>query len=239
MNLNEKKSFIVYYDKRDMFNALVEENERGRSYDRLGRLFMALCDYAENGKTDIELDPLTNIAFLSVIPQLKNDAEKYKAMVNRNTINGRKGGRPRKTEQAQKTQKNPKNPSGYLEKNKNPKNPKKPKKADTVTDTDTDTDTVTDTVTDISREREKRKRFFPPTTEEIKKYCSEKSITNVDADRFIDHYSSNGWKVGANSMKDWKAAVRNWSRNAFSNGCQTSPSPSVDEVSDFFRQASV
>ena len=31
---------------------------------------------------------------------------------------------------------------------------------------------------------------------------------------FIDYYSSNGWKVGKNAMKDWKATVRNWVRRA-------------------------
>ena len=29
---------------------------------------------------------------------------------------------------------------------------------------------------------------------------------------FFDFYQSNGWKVGKNKMKDWKAALRGWSR---------------------------
>jgi len=33
----------------------------------------------------------------------------------------------------------------------------------------------------------------------------------------MDHYQSNGWKVGKNSMKDWKAAVRKWEENSFEN----------------------
>jgi len=32
-------------------------------------------------------------------------------------------------------------------------------------------------------------------------------------EKFLDHYESNGWKVGRNPMKDWKAAVRTWERN--------------------------
>ena len=36
---------------------------------------------------------------------------------------------------------------------------------------------------------------------------------SFDAGRFFDHYESNGWKVGKTSMKNWKAAVRNWLRN--------------------------
>lgn len=57
----------------------------------------------------------------------------------------------------------------------------------------------------------KRSRFTPPTTEEIQAYCTEKHY-NISPEHFIDYYESNGWKVGRNSMKDWKAAVRNWAR---------------------------
>jgi hypothetical protein len=35
----------------------------------------------------------------------------------------------------------------------------------------------------------------------------------VDPERFVDFYTSNGWKVGKNSMKDWKAAVRAWEKD--------------------------
>ncbi|MPN43403.1 hypothetical protein SDC9_190962 [bioreactor metagenome] len=35
----------------------------------------------------------------------------------------------------------------------------------------------------------------------------------VDPIQFFDYYEANGWKVGRNSMKDWKAAVRTWERN--------------------------
>ena len=37
-----------------------------------------------------------------------------------------------------------------------------------------------------------------------------KGKNNVDPARFVDFYSSKGWMVGKNKMKDWKAAVRNW-----------------------------
>ncbi|MBR6874365.1 MAG: helix-turn-helix domain-containing protein [Ruminococcus sp.] len=56
------------------------------------------------------------------------------------------------------------------------------------------------------------KRFAPPTLEEVRAYCRERN-NRVDAQRFIDYYTSNGWKVGRNPMKDWKAAVRTWERN--------------------------
>ena len=100
------------------------------------------------------------------------------------------------------------------------------------TDTDiqyTDTDiqyTVSDTATatdvsipygygiDTVSDKGKAKRFSPPTLEEVTAYCNERK-NSVDAQRFIDYYTSNGWKVGKNAMKDWKAAVRTWEKNGF------------------------
>ncbi len=85
---------------------------------------------------------------------------------------------------------------------------------------------VTDGHTEIEkREKSKRKelegeadkppraaRFTPPSVEDVRVYCQE-SGHRIDAEMFIDHYTSNGWKVGGKSpMKDWKAAVRNWER---------------------------
>ncbi len=62
--------------------------------------------------------------------------------------------------------------------------------------------------------RTKRKSFCKPTLEEVRAYCRERN-NNVDAERFIDYYTSNGWKVGRNPMKDWKAAVRTWERKGW------------------------
>lgn len=69
--------------------------------------------------------------------------------------------------------------------------------------------------TEIEREnaaKPPRPRFTPPTLEEVTAYCKERG-NGVDAQHFLDHYSANGWKVGKNPMKDWKAAVRTWERN--------------------------
>ena len=60
----------------------------------------------------------------------------------------------------------------------------------------------------------KRKRFEKPSISDIKQYCMERN-NNVNAEHFFDYYESNGWKVGKNSMKDWKAAVRTWERSEY------------------------
>jgi len=54
-------------------------------------------------------------------------------------------------------------------------------------------------------------KFKKPTLEEIANYCSENGY-NIDPQAFIDYYESNGWRVGKNPMKDWKASVRLWTR---------------------------
>ena len=60
----------------------------------------------------------------------------------------------------------------------------------------------------------KRKRFEKPTLSQISQYCLERN-NNVNAEQFYDYYESNGWKVGKNAMKDWKACVRTWERNGY------------------------
>lgn len=56
-----------------------------------------------------------------------------------------------------------------------------------------------------------KKGFVPPTFDEVDFYCCERG-NSIDPQAFIDYYTSNGWKVGNNPMKDWKAAVRTWEK---------------------------
>ena len=56
------------------------------------------------------------------------------------------------------------------------------------------------------------KRFKEPNAGDVADYCIERK-NNVDPMKFINFYDSNGWKVGKNKMKDWKACVRTWEKN--------------------------
>ena len=58
---------------------------------------------------------------------------------------------------------------------------------------------------------ETRKRFTPPTVEEVRAYCLERK-NGVDPEKFVDFYSAKGWRIGKDPMKDWKAAVRTWEK---------------------------
>ena len=53
----------------------------------------------------------------------------------------------------------------------------------------------------------------PPTIEQVTAYCKERGNA-VDPQAWLDHYTANGWRVGKNPMKDWKAAVRTWEKNS-------------------------
>jgi|TARA_R110000822_G_scaffold51634_3_gene134163 hypothetical protein len=86
---------------------------------------------------------------------------------------------------------------------------------------DKDTDIV------IAKDKAKAKRFTKPTIEDIKEYCIERN-NFVDAEKFFDYYSSNGWKVGKNPMKDWKASVRTWEKNSTSEQSKGKVQQSLD-----------
>jgi len=61
---------------------------------------------------------------------------------------------------------------------------------------------ATNNIQEVKKERSK----------EIPDFDSVKGFFQNDimAANFFDYYQSNGWKVGKNPMKDWKAAARGW-----------------------------
>lgn len=57
-------------------------------------------------------------------------------------------------------------------------------------------------------------RFKKPDIEEVSSYCQERG-NGIDPAKWMAHYEANGWRVGKNPMKDWKAAVRTWEPDGF------------------------
>ena len=78
----------------------------------------------------------------------------------------------------------------------------------------------------------KFKRFKKPTIQEVNEYCIERN-NSVNPETFIDFYESNGWKVGKNPMKDWKACVRTWEKNTI----KTKTNSKVDTQIDSWKKA--
>ncbi len=71
---------------------------------------------------------------------------------------------------------------------------------------------------DETRKEEKARapssrRFTPPSVDEVAAYCRERGNA-VDAQRFVDFYTASGWMRGKTPIRDWKACVRTWERNA-------------------------
>ena len=66
------------------------------------------------------------------------------------------------------------------------------------------------------KESKQKTRFLPPALDEVKQYCLERKNA-VDPQKWFNHYTANGWMVGRNKMKDWKAAVRTWESNSIDN----------------------
>lgn len=90
------------------------------------------------------------------------------------------------------------------------------------------------------KEKEKKEglvnKFTPPTIMEAIDYFFEKESTKDDAEKFHDHYTSNGWLVsGKAKMKDWQASARNWIKNSkkWNKDNGTKPSRQSATIQDF------
>ena len=79
-------------------------------------------------------------------------------------------------------------------------------------------------------------RFQKPTVEEVRSFCKEQGYA-LDADYFCNYYESNGWKVGKNNMKDWKATVRNWVKRERAERSKTGTGPETTYDIEAFEQS--
>lgn len=68
-----------------------------------------------------------------------------------------------------------------------------------------------------------RPRFKKPTVDEVREYCDAQGYS-ISPEHFVDYYESNGWRVGKNSMKDWKATVRTWEQREKGGNARAKPS---------------
>ena len=159
-----------------------------------GKLIKHIFAYVNDENPPCD-DLLLTIAFEPIKTQLKRDLRKYDDYIDKQKFNGAKGGRPKKEETTQITQ-------PFFQ---------EPKKADNVNDTDNDN------VKDI---KVKKDVFIKPSIVEIKNYMLEIGMNDV-SEKWFDYYESNGWLVGKNKMKNWKAAVRTWKNNNLSNNVTT------------------
>lgn len=86
----QKNSFIIRLENAEQFNMLSDE--------QCGRLLKSICSYVETGAVPNIEDPMVALVFSWMRGQIDRDAQKYEEKCKANTENGKKGGRPRKTE---------------------------------------------------------------------------------------------------------------------------------------------
>ena len=185
----DKKSFVMY----ESWGAAIEKMNN----EQAGELIKAIYAFQKNPDVVPE-DPAIAFVFEIIKQKLEEDNKRYEEVCAARSEGGKKGGRPKAnaSDKKQMVSEESKKSKCFSE---------KAKKADN--DNEYDNDLKENTLEGV-----KEKRFAPPTLENVSEYCRKMGYTNVDAARFIDFYTSNGWMVGKNRMKDWKAAVRNWDR---------------------------
>lgn len=189
-----------------------EEPLKSLTYEQIGKIFMAMFQY-EKTKEKPELDPVSDMAFYFIRSQMDRDRQMYEEKCERSRQNGMKGGRPRKSEKSQ----------GFLE---NQPVFLETQKSQGEGEGEGEGKGKYNIIgADKPPKKEKPQRnIIPPDLEWVKSYCKERQ-NNVDPKRFFDHYESNGWKVGKQTMKDWQAAVRTWEPIESQEQKATSPAP--------------
>lgn len=164
------------------------------SVECAGAVFKAVCCYVCEKQEDMpELtDSLSQALFEAIKKDIDESFEGYLKQVS----GGKRGGRP------------PKNPPFATQTHPNPAQP-----SPTEEDVDEDGEGG-DIKPPMAAPTHKRKRFVPPTVEEVAEYVRSRG-SSVDPQGFVDFYTSKGWFVGKTPIKDWKAACRNaesWER---------------------------
>jgi hypothetical protein len=72
-----------------------------------------------------------------------------------------------------------------------------------------------ETVEEKEKSSVKKEKENVPTIENVKAYFLEQHFPEIEAIKFFNYFSSNGWLVGGKTpMVDWQAAAQNWILNA-------------------------
>lgn len=166
----------------------------------------AMRAYVETGSEPEGLEPIEQVAFESQREAMDGSIKTYQRAILAHREAGRKGGRPKKTDGDQKVlEENQMEPIGFSEKPNETNKTYNKNKNNNNSDTE-----VSDVIGADAPPPTKSKKFSPPDVETVKSYFAEKGGTEGQAIRFHAYYESNGWKVGRNPMKNWKAAASGW-----------------------------
>ena len=178
----------------------------GLSSDAAGSLMQRICKYSFEDDDTPSDNEAVEAMFAMIKDKLDDDAAKYAEVVNKRSEGGKKGMASRWGKRVITSDNTVITNDNTVITNDNTviTHDNTPITQITVSDTDT---------VSVSDKDKKSKRFAPPSLEEVRAYCMERN-NNVDPEAFIDFYASKGWKVGNQTMKDWKASVRTWERRS-------------------------
>ena len=190
--------------------------------EEFGQFIRAYADYVENGIEPGFPDRSMRMMWKTIKSFDEANQHKYSLTVEARREAGRKGAEKRWNQNSKTMDANSKNSKCH---NANGKNSLYK------------SDSVSDKKENIEKKNgDAIKRFKAPTIEQAKEYFADKGYMESEAERFVDHFTANGWKVGKSPMKDWKAAARNWMRNVkdWNGGYQQTMAELPDE-GDFLR----
>jgi len=177
-----KDSFIFHLENAEDLEDLTLEEQ--------GMILNAMIRYSQTGEEPKFTDRAMRSVWRPIFRRLKADKEAYEDKCRKNKESAEKRWADANASVEMRTHKT------HDEKNAN--------HADSDSDSDTDTD-----YKEKQSKKKTAQRFSPPSVEEVTAYVVEKQY-QVNPQAFVDFYTSKGWKVGSQPMKDWQAAVRTW-----------------------------
>lgn len=197
-----KKSFLLYIDSLEVLNVLTDE--------QAGQLFKAIRCHQLG--IEFESEPIIQIALTSFIQNFKRDDEKYLMIVERNRANGLKNSKLKY--ETQKTQRDPVGSNGI-------------QSGPLVTDSDNDNDS--DIENDIKEKKDKKKKFQPPTLEEVKSWFIENGSTAEAGAKAWQYYTDGEW------IDSKGTPVKNW-RQKMRGGRWLEDKPKANKPEEVYRQ---
>jgi hypothetical protein len=190
------KALMIPFDKFVILDILPPEQYKN--------VVTQMRQYVELNREPEELQPIERMAFEALRPFMNENIKTYKRKIDAQHTNGSKGGRPKKPKEPNETH-------GFSEKPNETHGAPKYKVQSTKYKSNTDVlERDGDADASTTPSPAKSNRFHPPDAVEVKAYFAEKGGSDEQAQRFMDFYTSNGWKVGKNQMKSWKAAASGW-----------------------------
>lgn len=222
-NQEKRDSFVLYKSFYGPVSGLTDE--------QLGRLFRAIFRWQIDGVIDQDPDTAVNMAVAFITNQFRIDAEKYRVRCERNQANATIRWEKAKNATA----------CDRMQTDANGCDPM-PNDNDNENDNDNDNENDNDKGVQGDIPPTRKRSFVKPSLSEVEAYCNERG-NGIDPAMFLDHYEANGWMVGKNKMRDWRAAIRTWERNRgqmpttgkVNQGTTTSTRKVITDPNDLFK----